>query len=216
MIDVRNLTKRYKTKRGFKYVLNDVSFSLPMGQNVGFLGRNGAGKSTLLRIIGGAEDPTSGKVFRYGTVSWPIGFAGGFQGSLTGIDNIKFISRIFGRDYKDVFDFVDDFSELGEYLEMPVGTYSSGMRAKLAFGLSMAIDFNYYLIDELTAVGDSTFRDKSRKEFLKRRERSTLIVVSHSEKTIEEYCDVVKLVYDGNVYSFDSMEDGMKAYRELC
>lgn len=216
MIDVKNVTKRYKIRKGHKYVLNNVSFSIPMGRNLGVLGRNGSGKSTLLRIIAGAELPTSGKVFRYGTVSWPIGFAGGFQSSLTGVDTVKFISRIFGRDHREIMEFVLEFSELGEYIRMPIGSYSSGMRAKLAFGLSMAIDFNYYLIDEVTAVGDSTFRKKAQAEFMRRKEKSTLVMVSHNVSTIMQYCEEVKLVTDGNVYSFDSMKEGLDAYKKLC
>lgn len=216
MIDVKNVTKRYKIRSGFKYVLNNVSFSIPMGKNLGVLGRNGSGKSTLLRIIAGAEFPTSGKVLRYGTVSWPIGFTGGFQGSLTGVDTVKFISRIFGRDYHEIMQFVLDFSELGEYIRMPIASYSSGMRAKLGFGLSMAIDFNYYLIDEVTAVGDSAFRKKAHREFMRRKEKSTLVIVSHNVSTIMQYCEEVKVVTDGNVYSFDSLKEGLKAYKKLC
>ncbi len=216
MIDVKNVTKRYKIRKGFKYVLKDVSFSIPMGKNLGILGRNGSGKSTLLRIISKAEIPSSGKVYHYGTVSWPIGFTGGFQSSLTGVDTVKFISRIFGKDYREIMEFVLEFSELGDYIRMPIGSYSSGMRAKLGFGLSMAIDFNYYLIDEVTAVGDSAFRKKSRAEFLRRKEKSTLVMVSHNVSTIMEYCEEVKLVTDGNVYSFGSMKEGLDAYQKLC
>lgn len=215
MIAAQHLTKRYKTKRGYHTVLDDVSFELPRGTNVGFLGRNGAGKSTLLRILGGAEAPTSGSVTRLGTVSWPIGFSGGFQGSMSGYDNLRFICRIYAADIDTVFQFVSDFSELGEYLYMPVMSYSSGMRAKLAFGLSMAIKFHYYLIDEITAVGDATFRKRCEEEFLKKKDRATLVVVSHSPATIRSYCDRVFVLDKARLIAFEDVEEGLEFYNNL-
>jgi capsular polysaccharide transport system ATP-binding protein len=215
MIKAENIVKRYKTTNGFKTVLDDVSFELPLGPNVGFLGLNGAGKSTLLRILGGAEVPSSGRIVRQGTVSWPIGFSGGFQGSMSGYDNLRFICRVYNADRQKVVDFVQDFSDLGEYLFMPVSSYSSGMRAKLAFGISMAINFDYYLVDEVTAVGDATFRRKCQQEFERRSERSTLVIVSHNKNTIQAYCEKIFVLHGGKLAEFDNVEEGIEFYEEL-
>lgn len=215
MIAVQDLVKRYRTNSGYNTVLDGVSFELPKGVNVGFLGRNGAGKSTLLRILGGAERATSGKVYRDGTISWPIGFGGGFQGSMSGFDNLRFICRIYGAERDKVVDFVQEFSDLGEYLYMPVSSYSSGMRAKLAFGISMAIDFDYYLVDEVTAVGDSTFRKRCQYHFHKRSERSTLIIVSHNQNTIRAYCKRIFVLHEGKVRLFEDVDEGIDFYEAL-
>ncbi len=212
MIELRNICKRYRTTKGVKTVLDNISMSFPPGRNIGILGRNGAGKSTLLRMISGAELPTSGEVIRQASVSWLIGFSGGFHGSLTGRENLRFICRIYAADIKAVTAFVEDFSELGEYMEMPVNTYSSGMKAKLAFGLSMAIDFDYYLIDEVTAVGDSKFQKKSKDEFDRRKDHSSLLVVSHSAQTIRSHCDAAAVLDQGRLTLFDDVESAIDHY----
>ncbi len=172
MIELRKVTKVYKTKVGRNVVLDDISLTIPPRRGLGIIGRNGAGKSTLLRIIGGAEQPTAGDVIRRGRVSWPLGFAGGFNGSLTGEENCRFVARIYGLQYDYVVEKTRSFAEIGDYFFMPVRTYSSGMRARVAFGLSMAIDFDMYLVDEITAVGDKLFRKKCRAAFDERRERA--------------------------------------------
>lgn len=215
MIELRSLCKNYRTNKGVKVVLDHVDAIFSPGQNIGILGRNGAGKSTLLRLIGGAELPTSGQVLRKASISWPIGFSGGFHGSLTGRENLRFISRIYDADIRKVTAFVEEFSELGEYLDMPVTTYSSGMKAKLAFGLSMAIDFDFYLIDEVTAVGDEGFKAKSKAEFARRRDHSTLIVVSHSVATIREYCTVAAVLDGGKLIMHDDIKSAIAHYHDL-
>jgi capsular polysaccharide transport system ATP-binding protein len=215
MIELRNLSKHYRTTRGPKVVLDNVNAAFPPGRNMGILGRNGAGKSTLLRLIGGAELPTAGKVVRESSVSWPLGFSGGFHGSLSGRENLRFICRIYEAEIGRVTAFVEEFSELGNYMEMPVNSYSSGMKAKLAFGLSLAIDFDYYLIDEVTAVGDASFKRKSKEEFERRKERATLLVVSHNPGTIREHCDAVAVLDGGRLISFDDVEQGIKHYQTL-
>ena len=187
MIRLRNVTKTYRMKAGRRLILDDLSVDFVPGVNVGILGRNGAGKSTLMRIIGGAITPDRGTVERTSRVSWPIGFSGCFHGSLTGRENLRFVCRIYKADIRQVTSFVEDFTELEDYLDMPVKTYSSGMAAKLAFGLSMAIGFDFYLIDELTAVGDASFRQKSQRVFLERKSTSTLLVVSHQIATIKQH-----------------------------
>lgn len=144
-------------------MLRDLCHSFPPGARVGILGRNGAGKSTLIRLVGGEDIPDSGRIVREGRISWPIGFGGCFHGRLTGRENLRFVSRIYGRSIRQVTDFVNDFAELGEYMDLPVGTYSSGMKAKLSFGLSMAMEFDFYLVDEVTAVGDAAFKKNATK-----------------------------------------------------
>jgi capsular polysaccharide transport system ATP-binding protein len=212
MIELHNICKRYRTTKGMKIVLDDITFTFPRGRNIGILGRNGAGKSTLLRLISGAELPTSGKIVRRSKISWVIGFSGGFHGSLTGRENLRFICRIHDADIDRVSAFVDEFSELGEYMDMPVNTYSSGMKAKLAFGVSMGIEFDYYLIDEVTAVGDSKFQKKSKEEFARRKERSSLLVVSHSANTIKEHCDAAAVLDKGQLTFFDNVNEAIDYY----
>lgn len=215
MIALKDICKYYRTNRGVKRVLENLNVEFHVGCNTGVLGRNGAGKSTLLRLIGGADVPTSGEIIRNASVSWPIGFSGGFHGSLTGRENLRFICRIYNAPIDKVAEFVDEFSDLGQYMEMPVASYSSGMKAKLAFGLSMAIDFDFYLIDETTAVGDATFKRKSKAEFDRRKERSSLIVVSHSPSTIREHCDRAGILENGSFTMFDSVDEAIACYEKL-
>lgn len=212
MIELRGLTKAYPMRSGFNVVLDAVDAWFPPRRNVGVLGRNGAGKSTLVRLISGVEQPDAGRVLRNGSVSWPIGFSGGFNGSLTGEENSRFVARIYGADVDEVVGFALDFAELGEYFHMPVRTYSSGMRARLAFALSMAIDFDVYLVDEITAVGDAKFQQKCRAEFQARRDRSSVILVSHNLATIKSYCESCTLLKDGRLYYFDSVERAAAEY----
>lgn len=183
---------------------------------MGILGLNGAGKSTLLRLICGSEAPDSGTVRRTSRVSWPIGFSGGFHGSLTGRENMRFTCRIYGADIKKVSDFVEDFSELGPYMDMPISTYSSGMKSKLAFGLSMAIGFDFYLIDEGYAVGDASFREKAQRLFAERRKSSTLLVIAHSTSVIKKNCDNAAILKDGKLQLFPSLDVALTTYKGMC
>lgn len=212
MIELSDVTKTYPTQRGVNVILDSVSFSFPACSNVGVLGRNGAGKSTLLRLISGAEQADSGQVRRQGSVSWPIGFSGGFSGSLTGEENCRFVARIYGADVDEVVDFTMQFADLGEYFEMPVKTYSSGMKARLAFGMSMAIDFDVYLVDEVTAVGDARFQEKCRAAFAARSDRSSVIIVSHSLATVRAYCREFAVLSKGQLYRFDSIDEARRLY----
>ena len=216
MIALHNIAKSYPLPRGKKVVLDDVNITFRPGENMGILGLNGAGKSTLMRIIGGAELPDSGKVVRKSRVSWPIGFAGGFHGSLTGRENLRFTSRIYGSDIRKVTEFVEDFSELGPYMDMPVRTYTSGMKSKLAFGLSMAIGFDFYLIDEAYSVGDAAFQAKGERVFQERKASSTLIVVSHSVSTIRKNCDNAAVLFGGKLMCFANLEVALTRYQEIC
>lgn len=205
MITLENVTKSYPGRRGRHVVIDDVTLEFPTRTNVGILGVNGAGKSTLLRLLSGVETPDSGTITRKGRISWPIGFGGGFNGSLSGEENCRFVSRIYDENIDNVVTFAREFAELGDFFYMPVRTYSSGMRSRLAFGLSMAIDFDYYLVDEVTAVGDRRFNQKCQAAFNERRQRSSILMVSHNMKTIREYCDTCAVLNRGKLHLYGSV-----------
>lgn len=213
MIELKDVTKAYRTHAGDHVVLDRVSATFPTRVSVGVVGKNGAGKSTLLRILGGAEQPDAGHIVRHGRVSWPIGFAGGFNGSLTGEENCRFVARIYGAEMDEVVEFARGFAEIGNYFHEPVRTYSSGMRARLAFGLSMALDFDTYLVDEVTAVGDRAFQEKCKLAFAERRERSSVIIVSHQLNTIKEYCSKFALLRRGKLTIFDDIAEVERLYK---
>ena len=215
MIQLDQVLKFYKTNGQTKVVLDHVSTIFQPGRSYGVMGVNGAGKSTLMRLIAGTELPNSGRIRRSVRVSWPLGFAGGFHPQMTGRENLKFVARAYGERITRVLDFVEDFSELGDYLDAPVKTYSSGMMGRLAFGLSMAIEFDCYLIDELTAVGDARFSMRCKEAFDERRKRSDLIMVSHSMETIKEYCDHGAVLVDGRLIMFESVERALETYNRM-
>ncbi|MCP5533537.1 MAG: ABC transporter ATP-binding protein [Akkermansiaceae bacterium] len=217
MIELRNVTKFYPMKSGVRDILRDVSMVIPTGANLAVLGPNGAGKSTFLRLIGGAEAPNSGRILSDQSISWPLGINSGFQGSLTGRQNLLFACRVNGLNQEQietVTDEVVDFAKLGEYFDLPLKTYSSGMRARLSFGLSMAFTFDVYLIDELTSVGDAIFRSKAKQAFKNMRQRASIIFVSHNLSTLRESCDSALFLHDGTAAFFPSIDDGIEAYQE--
>ncbi len=219
MIQLKNVTKFYQTRSGPRYILKDVSLVIPDRANLAVLGPNGAGKSTFLRMIGGAEMPNSGKIVSDVLISWPLGISSGFQGSLTGRSNVLFVCKINGLSIKwcrRVVEEVKAFAELGEYFDMPVASYSSGMRARLSFGLSMAFAFDVYLIDELTSVGDANFRKKAVNAFEQLKERASLIYVSHSLSSLRQTCDCALFLRDGNATFYPKIEEGMAAYLKYC
>ncbi|BDI61785.1 ATP-binding cassette domain-containing protein [Qipengyuania nanhaisediminis] len=213
MIRVRDLHKTYPTRFGEKVVLDQVSFDLAMGERLGILGRNGAGKSTLIRLISGAERPTSGHVERSMSVSWPIAFGGAFQPNLTGLDNIRFISRIYDQDIERNLAFVKDFAELGPYLGEEVRTYSSGMRARLAFAISMIIEFDCFLIDEVGAVGDARFHDRCNRELFRKRADRAMIIISHDASYIRDHCNRFAVLHAGKLELFDEFEAAYERFR---
>lgn len=215
MIACSNIYKSYRHGAGTKKVLNDVSLTVGLGDRVALLGRNGAGKSTLIKLIGGVELPTSGKITRRMSVSWPLGFAGGFQGSLTGYDNARFIARIYQRDYAEMRAFVEEFTELGWQLKMPVKTYSSGMRARLAFALSLAIEFDCYLIDEIILVGDQNFHRKCHYELFEKRADRAMILASHSQDAVRDFCNRGIILHKGQATAYDDVELALKTYDQL-
>ena len=213
MIRFEGVSKRYRTRGGDKHILERADFVFRAGHNIGILGGNGAGKSTLIRMIAGAEDPDEGRIRREGRVSFPLGFTGTFNPHLTGRQNARFIARVYGENVRRVVDFVYDFAELGAYFDMPIMTYSAGMNAKLSFGVSLAIDFDVYLIDEVTEVGDARFRQKCADVFAERMVRSDIIMVSHNSGTIRAYCDMGAVLADGALHVCDTVEDAMRTYR---
>jgi capsular polysaccharide transport system ATP-binding protein len=215
MIVCEQVTKSYPMGRGRKHVLKGVDLQIRPGSHVGCLGRNGAGKTTLIKLLGGVEMPTSGNVRRQMSVSWPLGFGGGFQGSLTGYDNARFIARIYGHDYAEIREFVEDFTELGPQLKMPVKTYSSGMKARLAFALSLAIEFDCYLIDEVIMVGDQNFHRKCHYELFEKRGDRTLVFASHSAELIREFCDSAIVLDDGFARTYSDVNEGLEVYSAL-
>lgn len=218
MIKLVNVTKWYPTKRGKYYVFDNVSVTIPKKANIAILGPNGAGKSTLVKLLGRMELPNQGQIIVDGKISWPVALKGGFMGNLTGRDNAQFISRIYSDTKEELqkrLDFIEKFSELGEHFDMPVGTYSSGMRSRLGFGISMAFDFDYYLIDEVFSVGDRKFRTKS-KEMIdeKRKSGSNFIIVSHDMKTVTSMCEGALVIDQGNIIYFDDVNDGVSYYAQ--
>lgn len=213
MIVFHGVSKRYRTRDGWSTVLHDINFKLEQGQKLGILGRNGAGKSTFIRLVSGVEPPSSGRIIRSMSVSWPLAFSGGFQGSLTGVDNVRFICRVYDVDYAYVRDYVEKFAELGKYLYEPVKSYSSGMRARLAFALSMAIEFDCYLIDEVMAVGDARFKEKCEIELFDKRKDRAMILVSHSADVVRKLCDSACVLTDGKLNTFPSIDDAYNFYR---
>ena len=215
MLRCVNIVKDYRVHKGYRRVLNNVNFQVERGQKLGILGRNGAGKSTLVKIIGGVEVATSGHIERDMTVSWPLAFSGAFQGSLSGIDNMRFISRIYGLDYERTRAYVEDFAELGRQMGEPVKTYSSGMRARLAFALSLAIEFDCYLIDEVIMVGDARFFERCKSELFYKRNDRSMILVSHDMNFIRDVCDSGAIIHDSVLTMCDSVADAIQVYQNL-
>ena len=212
MIQITSLVKRYHTRQGESTVLDHINLQIASGEKVGILGRNGSGKSTLIRLISGAERPTSGTVTRSMTVSWPLAFGGAFQGSLTGLDNLRFICRVYGTTTEDKIPFVQEFSELGKYLREPVKTYSSGMRARLAFAISMVVEFDCFLIDEIISVGDSRFHEKCHTELFEKRKDRAMILVSHDPGYIRAHCQHASVLVKGKLTSFDDIDEAFAYY----
>jgi len=214
MISLERVSKAYSLKDGQKRIIVDnLTMDFPHA-NIAILGRNGMGKSTLLRMLAGIEDPDEGQISRHLSVSWPIGFRGSFHGELTGLENVRFVARIYGQDTEYVIEYVKDFAELGEFFYAPVKTYSTGMGARLAFGLSMAVNFDCYLIDELLSVGDASFKEKSKRVFSEKLSNSKIIMVSHSMGDLREHCDCGIVVHDGNMTYYPDLDEAINLYNQ--
>jgi len=210
MIHLDRLTKTFPMRGSRKVIVENLTATFPTGANVGLLGRNGAGKSTLLKLIAGTMRPTAGQVLSSGTISYPVGFAGSFHPDLTGGQNTRFVARLYGIDTDELIDFVQDFTELGRHFHMPFRTYSAGMRARLAFGVSMGIPFDTYLVDEVTAVGDGAFRQKSVQMFDDRRKSSGMIMVSHSPPLIKRTCNMGAVLENGVLQFYDDIDEALE------
>lgn len=215
MIELVNVLKFYKTRGSVKLVLDGVSANFRAGCSYAILGINGAGKSTTMRLLAGTEMPNSGYIRRKARVSWPLGFAGGLHPEMTGRENVQFVARIYSYSPASVVDFVEDFAEIGAYIDEPYKTYSSGMAQRLAFGLSMAIDFECYLIDEVMAVGDGRFQARCLEEFDKRRARSDLIMISHNMDVVRQYCRRAIVLAHGAFHEFSNIDDAIELYNRL-
>jgi len=212
MLSVEHVAKVYHTRQGRHKVLKDISFALEPGKHLGILGRNGAGKSTLIRLIAGAERPTSGIIRRGMSVSWPLAFGGAFQAHLTGLDNLKFVSRVYGVDYRPLVPFVEEFTELGKYFREPVLHYSHGMTTRLAFALSMAIEFDCFLIDEAMVVGDARFHERCHIELFQKRADRAFILVTHEAHVIKRYCTRACVLHEGNLLPFPTVDEAYEFY----
>ncbi|WP_296176743.1 ABC transporter ATP-binding protein [uncultured Brevundimonas sp.] len=210
---VIQVSKTYREAK--RCVFSDVNFELGRSGRLALLGRNGQGKSTLIRMLGGILPPTTGRIEWNMTTSWPIGFAGGFQGSLSGLDNVRFLSRLYKRDYHETLERVDDFAELGKSLSEPVRHFSSGMRARLAFGLSLAIEFDCYLIDELVAVGDARFQRKCQEALFQHRAHRAFLMASHDTNLVAKYCDRAMIIESGKAKLFDDIQEALEVYTWL-
>ena len=215
MIRFEHLSKSFHIRGERKVVIDDLNLTLPTGRSLALLGRNGAGKSTLLQMIAGTMRPDSGRIVSDGSISWPVGFGGSFHGELTGAQNVRFIARIYGVDTDGLIAFVEDFAELGKYFDMPVRSYSSGMKSRLTFGASMGIHFDTYLVDEVTAVGDAAFKRKSRAVFAERMQTSSAIMVNHSMNQVRQYCDAGAVLENGQMQYYEDLEEAIAMHEAI-
>jgi capsular polysaccharide transport system ATP-binding protein len=215
MILLRNVSKSYRTKGTRRWVMKNTNIEFPTGRSVALLGRNGAGKSTLLKMIAGTIDHDSGEIIRKGSISWPIGFAGSFHPELTGAQNARFIARVYGVDTNDLVAFTEDFAELGEFFDMPFRTYSSGMRSRLAFGISMGVPFDTYLVDEITSVGDANFREKCDKTLKVKMQKSGAIVVTHAMSVVRSLCDCAAVLEGGEIIFYEDIHQAIHHHNSI-
>ena len=209
MIRFENVSKTFRTKTGHKVVADNINVTFPTGRSVGLMGRNGAGKTTLMQMIGGRVKQDTGEIHRTGTISWTVGFAGSFNREMTGAQNTKFIARVYGVDTDELCDFVRDFAELGPHFHSPVRSYSAGMRSRLAFGVSIGIPFDTYLVDEVTSVGDAAFKLKSRMAFTERMKTAGAVVVTHSTRQLRKLCDAGAVLENGQLTYYDDVEEAI-------
>lgn len=216
MIRAHNLTKFYPSELGNQYIFENLNFTFPSNKNIAILGSNGAGKSTLFRILAGSEYPNKGKVITNKSISWPVALATGIHPQMTGRENTRFIGRVNGVDnLAEYEEKVRDFAELGIKYDLPVKSYSSGMRSRLAFGCCIAIDFDVYLIDEATSVGDPKFKRKAKQALLDKSRTANVIMVSHDLKEIRQFCDSAVILHQGKLEYFEDLEQALEVYSSL-
>jgi capsular polysaccharide transport system ATP-binding protein len=215
MIVFEGVHKSYPTRLGRKVIVDNLNLVLNTRKNIGILGLNGAGKSTLLRLIGGTELPGRGRIRRSVSISFPLGYTGCFAGNMTGRQNAAFIARVYGYNVDQVVDFVEAFAELGEYFDEPVKTYSSGMSARLGFGVSIALEFDVYLIDEGFSAGDARFSARCQAAFQGRLENSRMIIVSHTTETLLTYCDAGATLHRGRLTYYEDIKEAISSYNDI-
>lgn len=216
MIKLDSITKFYPSKRGKQFIFKDLTFEIPSGHNIGILGVNGAGKSTLFRLLAGSEYPNRGRIITDLSLSWPVALSTGIHSKMTGRENTRFIGKVNGVADIDAYEKrVMAFAELGKKYDLPVRTYSTGMRPRLAFACSIAIDFDVYLIDEVTSVGDAKFRRKAKEALLERSERANVIMVSHEMDEIRQFCDSAMVLHKGELTFYNDLEQGIERYQAL-
>lgn len=215
MIELRNVCKEFVLKGRRKVVADNISAVFPDKRAVAILGRNGAGKSSLLKMLAGTMMPDSGEIISTGHISWPVGFAGSFHPELSGLQNTRFIARVYGVDTDELADFVADFAELGQHFHLPIRSYSSGMKSRLAFGVSMGIHFDTYLVDEVTAVGDATFKSKSEALFMDRLSNSSAVMVTHTMGQVRRLCNYVGVLHLGQLHFFDDVDEGIAFHQRM-
>ncbi len=213
MIRFEHLSKGFWIHQEYFPVIDDLTLTLPTGRSLALLGGNGAGKTTLLQLIAGTLPPDAGDVWSDGTISWPVGFGGSFHRDLTGAQNTRFLARVYGVDTDELMDFVQDFAEIGKHFHMPIRTYSSGMKSRLNFGVSMGIPFDTYLVDEVTAVGDARFRRKSKAVFRDRMHNASAILVNHNLEELREYCDAAIVLHEGRLTLFHDLEEAVEQHK---
>ena len=215
MIEFRDISKGFWVKGAYYPVIRNLNLTLPTGRSLALLGRNGAGKSTLLNMVSGTMRPDTGEIISDGSISFTVGYSGSFHGEMTGVQNTRFVARVYGVDTDELVSFVEDFAEIGDHFHMPVRTYSSGMKSRLAFGVSMGIKFDTYLIDEATATGDKRFRVKSKTVFRERMKDASAIMVSHLMGDIRAFCDAGLVLHEGQIEVFDDVEDAIARHEEI-
>jgi capsular polysaccharide transport system ATP-binding protein len=215
MLEFQNVTKYYRTKAGRRVILDDLRLEVEVERGLCILGMNGAGKSTLVRMISGAELPNSGTIKRRGRVSWPMGLSGTFQPGMSGRDNVRFVAKIYGQDPEKVLKEVEEFAEINEYIDMPVGTYSNGMKSRLAFGLSLAVSFDIYLIDEIISVGDRLFKEKSHQILKEKVQSAKVVLISHHESTVRQFCDKCAILRGGDLRLFDDVDEAFSVFNAI-
>lgn len=216
MIHLIGIEKFFRSDVGIRRILRETNISIPSNKRVGVLGRNGAGKTTLLNLIAGVDRPNRGVIVRNCNLSWPLGFAGGFHPDLTGRENISFVARLYKADYREVLAYAEDFAEIGAYIDVPLRHYSQGMKARLAFGVSLAISFECYLIDEIVGVGDHFFRKKAKTVFVEQSKGAGMLLVTHSEQRVREYCQHALVLHEGLLLPFDDVNEGIDFYQRKC